>query len=372
MKYLLSIFTKVLLFIAIISVDLPTQAQTRTFLWQNSQRQYLLFEPSGYTGARPVMYFLHGLGDNITRCNNEMHFANLAERFGWVIVVPQAPSVSGITMWNAGLGGTADDAGFLLALLDTLAANGLANPDSVFFTGFSMGGFMTHRMAIEHGDRITACAPVSGLISHAFANHVPTGPVRMMHIHGTTDDVVGWNGGSSYFGNIGISVDSLVRFWTGWNNCGTDPTVDTLPDRINDGLRFVRHTYSGEAEFQLLKVIGGTHTWYLDTSRHDIDYFEEIHKFFLGGRAPLACSEPAEARRRLEVWPNPAAGFVTVSTPESTTLTLYDSNGRTVMRKRATPVTTRIDLKDKHKGLYILVNDTGEACKIMNPANGNR
>lgn len=146
---------------------MPCWAEVRNFTWQNTQRKYLLFKPSGRDGALPVMYFLHGLGDNITRCNCEMHFDRLAERYGWVIVVPQALSVQGYTMWNAGLGGSADDAGFLLALLDTLVADGKVNNDSVFFTGFSMGGFMTHRMAIEHGDRITACAPVSGLIAFA-------------------------------------------------------------------------------------------------------------------------------------------------------------------------------------------------------------
>ncbi|MBR4505273.1 MAG: T9SS type A sorting domain-containing protein [Bacteroidales bacterium] len=323
------------------------------------------------------MYFLHGLGDNITRCDNEMHFANLAERFGWVIVVPQAPSVSGITMWNAGLGGTADDAGFLLALLDTLADNGLVNPDSVFFSGFSMGGFMTHRMAIEHGDRITACAPVSGLISHAFANHVPTTPVRMMHIHGTTDDVVGWNGGSSYFGNIGISVDSLVCFWTGWNNCGTDPTIDTLPDRVNDGLRFVRHTYSGEAEFQLLKVIGGTHTWYLDSNSHDIDYFEEIHSFFIGknhsdNQATVQPENLENAKPNFEVWPNPAAGFINIRTSEPLLLTLYDCRGIAVMRQKIASGATSIDLHDMPQGIYLLSDNTGATYKIMNLAGAKR
>jgi polyhydroxybutyrate depolymerase len=343
----------------------PLLAQTLTFNWQNTQRQYMLFEPSGRDGALPVMYFLHGLGDNITRCNNEMHFGNLAERYGWVVVVPQATSVSGYTMWNAGLGGTADDAGFLLALLDTLIADGKVNADSVFFTGFSMGGFMTHRMAIEHGDRITACAPVSGLIAFAFANDVPPVPVRMLHIHGTSDDVVGWNGGSAYFGTIGISVDSVVSFWTGWNNCDATPTVDTLPHRVNDGLRFVRFTYSGEAEFQLLKVIGGSHNWYQDSTTHDIDYFDEIHTFFLGGSSSLGFTDPEEDNTRFDVWPNPTTGTLYVRTPESLTLTVYDSMGRSVMRNALGSGVNSIDLQGMPEGLYVLVDGNGSSRKIL-------
>ncbi len=157
---------RISILLSLLLLTLPLMAQVQTFEWQGKQRQYLIKSPAGQTGSLPVLYFLHGLGDNITRLDNEFHFQQIADRFGWIVVVPQALNEGYGTMWNAGLmnSGT-DDAGFLLALLDTLAARGSANLDSVFFTGFSMGGFMTHRMAIEHGDRITACAPVSGLIT---------------------------------------------------------------------------------------------------------------------------------------------------------------------------------------------------------------
>ena len=366
MKKFTNVWMKALLLaVAVLSV-MPSNAQIRTFTWQNTQRQYMLFEPSDRDGALPVMYFLHGLGDNITRCNQEMHFGNLAERYGWVIVVPQATSVSGYTMWNAGLGGSADDAGFLMALLDTLIADGKVNADSVFFTGFSMGGFMTHRMAIEHGDRITACAPVSGLIAFAFADDVPVAPVRMMHIHGTSDDVVGWNGGSSYFGTIGISVDSIVSFWTDWNVCDDTPSIDTLPDRVNDGLRFIRYTYSGgDAEFRLLKVVGGSHNWYLDTTAHDIDYFDEIYKFFTGGGSSLGFIDHEEDSPCFDVWPNPAAGYFYVQSSEPVSLTMYDSMGRSVMRSDLGTGINRIDLHEMSNGLFFLMDNNGATRKIL-------
>ena len=341
-------------------------AQTRTFRWQNTQRQYLMFEPSDRTGAVPVMYFLHGLGDNITRCASDMNFASLANEYGWIILVPQAMSVQGSTMWNVGFGGTADDSGFFLALVDSLAGAGKVNTDSLFFTGFSMGGFMTHKMAIEHGDRINACAPVSGLITFALADEVPVAPVRMLHIHGTSDNVVGWNGGSSYFGNIGIGVDSIVNFWTGWNDCAGTPEVDSLPDRVNDGLSFVHYRYTGgDAVFQLIKVIGGSHNWYSDSTTHDIDYFDVIHKFFLGDGSSLGCNEPGEAAPRFDVWPNPASGSLYVRTSESTVLTLLDSRGYSVMQDDFEPGVTCVDVRNLAKGLYVLVDRSGASRKVV-------
>lgn len=341
-------------------------AQTRTFRWQNTQRQYLMFEPSSRTGALPVMYFLHGLGDNITRCASDMNFASLANEYGWIILVPQAMSVQGSTMWNVGFGGTADDAGFFLALVDSLAGAGKVNTDSLFFTGFSMGGFMTHKMAIEYGDHINACAPVSGLITFALADEVLVAPVRMLHIHGTSDNVVGWNGGSSYFGNIGIGVDSIVNFWTGWNDCAGTPEVDSLPDRVNDGLSFVRYRYTGgDAEFQLIKVIGGSHNFYLDSTTHDIDYFDVIHKFFLGDGSSLGCNEPGDTAPRFDVWPNPASGILYVRTSESTVLTLLDSRGYSVMQDDFEPGVTRVDVRNLAKGLYVLVDRSGASRKVV-------
>ena len=140
-------------------------AQVQHFTWQNVQREYLVRTPANHDGLLPVMFFLHGLGDNITRCDQEFNFGQIAEDFGWAIVVPQARNLGMGTMWNVGMTNSdVDDAGFLLALLDSLTAQYQLDPDSVFFTGFSMGGFLTHRMAIEHGDRLPACAPAGGLV----------------------------------------------------------------------------------------------------------------------------------------------------------------------------------------------------------------
>ena len=215
---------RISILLSLFLLTLPLMAQVQTFEWQGKQRQYLVKSPAGQTGSLPVLYFLHGLGDNITRLDNEFHFQQIADRFGWIVVVPQALNEGYGTMWNAGLmsSGT-DDAGFLLALLDTLAARGSVNLDSVFFTGFSMGGFMTHRMAIEHGDRITACAPVSGLITHSLSNRQAVAPVKMLHIHGTADPVVGYDGNSQYFGgNLGLSVEDILNLFS---TTGKQPTT---------------------------------------------------------------------------------------------------------------------------------------------------
>ena len=340
-------------------------AQVQHFTWQGTEREYLIRVPSQHTGPLPVLFFLHGLGDNITEYDQTFNFGQIAEEFGWAIVAPQALNQGVGAMWNAGLmASSIDDAGFLMALLDSLTIQYQLDPDSVFFSGFSMGGFMTHRMAIEHGDRITACAPVSGLITNSMAN-LSAVPVRMLHIHGTSDPVVGYDGGSQYFGmNLGLSVEAILNYWINANHCVAEPVIDTFPDLKNDGLRFVRYTYEGEAELQHIKVIGGNHSWYMSEDQYDIGYLTEIHKFFVGnGGGNVGVTEPVESTLRL--WPNPTSGCFTIETETTTAIEVVDLLGRCVARYDLQPGSHRIDLSDHSEGLYFIKEGNGTVTKLL-------
>ena len=354
-------------FILILSMLMTSvRAQIQHFEWQGVQREYLVRTPTQYKAETPIVYFLHGLGDNITRLDNEFHFQQIADTYNWTMVVPQALAQSGYTMWNAALTNSSiDDSGFLMALLDTLAVQYPVDLDSVFFTGFSMGGFMTHRMAIEHGDRITACAPVSGLITHTMATHTPVAPVKMLHIHGTSDPVVGYDGNSQYFGsNLGLSVEAILNYWKNANHCTDEATIDTLPDLHNDGLLFVRYTYEGEAEVQHIKVIGGNHTWYLNENQYDISYLNEIHKFFTQGNGGnVGLVEPDSPVLRL--WPNPTNGICSIEVETDSNLQIIDLQGRIMATHPVKKGVNQIDLSDFSEGMYLIKTAEGAVVKVM-------
>ena len=340
-------------------------SQIQTFEWQGTQRQYLIKIPENHSETMPILYFLHGLGDNITRLDNEFHFQQVADEFQWAVVIPQALSQSGATMWNAGLmASSIDDSGFLMALLDALAEQYPIDLDSVFFTGFSMGGFMTHRMAIEHGDRITACAPVSGLITHSMASQAAVAPMRMLHIHGTADPVVGYDGNSQYFGgNLGLSVDAILDYWKNANHCVDEPVIDTFPDLKNDGLRFVRYTYEGDAELQHIKVIGGNHTWYMSENQYDIGYLTEIHKFFTINSGNDGVAELGQ--NTLQLWPNPTSGQVTMEVSTATAVEVFDIQGRKVAQYPLKSGNNHIDLENFPEGLYFIKGENGKVQKLL-------
>lgn len=340
-------------------------SQIQTFEWQGIQRQYLIRVPQQTNKVTtPVLYFLHGWTDNITHVDNEFHFQQIADQFEWTIVIPQARDEGSGTMWNAGLNASnTDDSGFLMALLDSLAEPYQLNLDSVFFTGFSMGGFMTHRMAIEHGDRITACAPVSGLITHSISNYTAVAPVRMLYIHGTADPVVGYTGTSQYFGNLGLGAEAILNYWKNANHCVDEPVIDTFPDLKNDGLLFVRYTYEGDAELQHIKVIGGNHSWYHSENQYDIGYMTEIHKFFTISNGYVDVTE--HEQNTLQLWPNPTTGCFTIKVENATTIEVMDVQGRCVAKFALKPGTQRIDLGDLTEGLYFIKGEKGSVTKVM-------
>jgi polyhydroxybutyrate depolymerase len=364
---------KNLTFILLLAVILfgNLSAQVQHFTWQGVEREYIIRTPAEHDGPLPVLFFLHGLSVLISPCDQEFNFSQMAEDFGWAIVVPQARNLGMGTMWNVGMTNSdVDDAGFLLALLDSLTAQYQLDPDSVFFTGFSMGGFMTHRMAIEHGDRITACAPVSGLIYNEQASLTPVAPVRMLHIHGTNDNVVGYNGYSSVFGmTLGLGVNAIMDYWQNTNGCTGEPTIDTLPDLKNDGLRFIRYTYNCGTDLQHLKVVGGTHTWYDD--QYDVDYKNVIYEFFTGRSAPSGI--PDRKTGQLRVWPNPTNGNLNIQLPDSDSpannIKVYDVYGKLVgvveTRHGASLQTVQIDLSRHQDGVYFVQAGNGAVAKVM-------
>ena len=336
--------------------------------WQGTQREYILRLPMQHDGDMPIVYFLHGLGDNITRVDNQYNFTQVANNYGWAVVVPQAlPQQNLGTMWNAGLmQSTIDDSGFLMALLDSLSVQYPIDLDSVFFTGFSMGGFMSHRMAIEHGDRITACAPVSGLITHSMSALTPPCPVRMLHIHGTSDPVVGYDGNSQYFGgNLGLSVEAILNYWKSANGCVEEPVIDTFPNLKNDNLLFVRYNYEGDATLQHIKVIGGSHNWYNNSNQYDISYMEVIHDFFTyDDFDPTSIGNDVQTRPFL-VRPNPCAGLCIIETEEVTQIEVVDMTGRIVCRQRLEPGENQLNLVGLPNGIYLIRDGKGRTTKVV-------
>ncbi len=140
---------------------------------------YLLYLPKGYEGKDaakeekwPLVLFLHGAGesgDDLSKVKKH-GLARLAESkdFPFIIVSPQSSRRG----WNAEA---------LNALLDDVIAHYRVDPDRVYLTGLSMGGFGTWSLAAAHPERFAAIAPICGGGDPKQARRLKNLPIWVFH-----------------------------------------------------------------------------------------------------------------------------------------------------------------------------------------------
>ena len=358
----------------------------KTLTWGGQERQYLEYVPTTYSAETPapVLFMLHGLGDDATNFFNATDVRTVAEQRGWIVVCPQAldfnlqTPLGGYdfgTSWNAGITVTvqielygmpfsfdvtvnpdADDSGFLMATLETLDEEYAVEPDSVFFAGFSLGACMSHRMAIEHGDRINAIAAVSGVVGNDMDELTPAANINVLEIFGTSDEMISYDNAEislQSYGthSIGLPAEATVEYWRNFNQCAETAVFEQYPDLVNDGLTFEMYSYmdgANDSRVSFIKVNNGLHRWYM-AGNNDISYTEEIAKFFTGTLDVTDVNEQTGAKAT--VYPNPAKDFIQVEG----TVSIYDLCGKLVMKGAG-----RIDISSLPEGMYFVKSK--DAC----------
>jgi polyhydroxybutyrate depolymerase len=215
--------------------------------------------PASYdpTHPTPVVMDFHGYTMTAQSQEDVSKLPAKADTAGFISV--HADGTGAPQGWNGGAccGTPAttnlDDVGFAMALLDELEARLCVDADRVYATGFSNGGFLSHRLACEAADRIAAIAPVSGVMG--IDTCAPSRPVPVMHFHGTSDTIVLYDGG----GLTGYrSAPATVADWAVRDGCTGEP-VETFGQ---GDARCVTHaTCAGGAEVTLCTITGGGHTW---------------------------------------------------------------------------------------------------------------
>ena len=379
---------KIFILLLLVSMAFSLNAQeTKTLTWGGQERQYVQYVPETVSDEAPVLFMLHGLGDEALNFFHSIGIQSIADKKGWIVIAPQAlpfsveiPGVGSQAFgnaWNAGVtihfsitiygmpfnyditvSDGVDDAGFILAALDAVNEEHSICADSVFFAGFSLGGFMCHRMAIEHGDRINGIAAVSGLVGNDMETLTPVANVNVLQMFGTDDERISYDEAMASYLNygsyrVGLPVEQTVDYWCNFNQC-TDTVVEQYPDTQNDGLTFEMYSYfnvDNASRVGFIKVNNGLHSWYTG-GNYDIDYNEEIVRFFTGTLDVTDINEQPETKST--IYPNPASDYISVDVKGE--VCIYDLCGKLVLQ---TNNTSRIDVSSLPNGMYFVkVDDT--------------
>jgi len=351
-----------LLLIFALTTTLLTAQTAKTMQFGGLTRDYLEYVPSIYDGSTPVpvVLCLHGLGDNMNNFYG-IGMNYIADTANFIVLVPEAKLdavITGGNAWNSGasymgfqINQSIDDAGFLNALLDTVIATYNIDETRLYACGFSLGGFMCHRLACEFTDRFAAIATVAGTIGTSLTCS-PSGEIPVCHFHGTADGTI------AYTGNLyGMDAEEVVNYWVTNNNCNGTPVHTALPDIVADGYTVDHYLYpngNNGTDVEFYKVNGADHEW-LFYPNNDITYTIEIWKFFMQYPKGITQINNNEHELNVEIYPNPSSGIFYITAKDISEIEIIDMQGKIINNVITHKGDSyNVNLNNEAKGIYFV------------------
>lgn len=236
-----------------------------TISHDNEVREYMLYVPSSYNSANPtpVVMNFHGFGGQAADYMNYADMRSLADAENFILVYPQGTCLDGSSHWNTSLPGgdnksSADDFGFIEALINDLNSGYNIDQERIYACGYSNGGMFAYGLANYKSDLVAAVGSVSGTMLDF--NAPTTHPMPVIHLHGTSDGTIPYNGSSDW-----SSAQSVIDYWVNFNNTITTPITDS---DSNGGMTVEHYLYDqGDSSVSVehYKYVGGDHIWFNNT-----------------------------------------------------------------------------------------------------------
>lgn len=207
-------FTAILLFLLPLSNflsrnDLFAQRFDVKFTFDGAEREFIVVKPTGVVpaGGYPVVFMFHGSSGDGEQFYNSSKWKERGEIEKFITVFPTAlkycvlnfpnnnPVV--ITKWNNGnlqedkcpnvTQVFKDDVKFIRKMVDTIKATFNVNPKKVFAAGFSNGGAMVAKLAMDASDIFAAVAQ-NGAMMSSMDSTKPARTIPIWSMVGSLDD----------------------------------------------------------------------------------------------------------------------------------------------------------------------------------------
>jgi len=214
--------------LSFILISTTAHGSTTEFV-DNGRGLVPVYLPSDYddTTPLPLIISLHGYSD--PNVDGYFDFVAQVDDKQFLYCVPQGTSdFTGAPFWNATdaccnfFGSNVNDSGYLRQLIELIKAQYAVDESSIHFTGISNGGFMSYRMACDNADLVASIVPIAGTTFLDTGDCTPSEPVHVLHIHGTQDSTISYDGGCIVF-NCYPGAEESVSTWTGYNGCDFIP-----------------------------------------------------------------------------------------------------------------------------------------------------
>jgi polyhydroxybutyrate depolymerase len=309
---------------------------------------------------------MHGLTQTGAGLMDITQFNLIAEQNNFIVVYPDGQNFA----WNANMNVTvsnADDIGFIESLAMEFQNNFGTDPLKQYLVGFSNGGFMCHKLACESSMCFAAIASVSGNMSDTtYLNCQPQFQPAVMHIHGTSDAIVPYNGGAG----TGVSVDQSIEKWRTVLNCDPTPTVLNMPNtNLFDLSSPQRFSYNnGTNDLELIKIEGGGHQWpgiqtlLGGAGIINMDFYspQVIWDFLNGKTCPSNSIE--ELTAAIQITPNPTTGIINISDGKEVHFVIYNSIGEQLFQGFTNDI---VAIQNLEVGIYFIQINSAPPVKIL-------
>ena len=250
--------------------------QAHTFSHGGLLREYYIYEPSTAQESPPLVFLLHGFTGSALGISSYSGMNALADEHGFVVCYPQGTSdQNGDNFWNVGYNFhddiSVDDVSFIVSLAGYLQSEYGYDASNTFVSGMSNGAEMSYKLACEADGLFNAIAPVAGTMFGVSWGSCSPGPVPVLEIHGTNDNVTLWDGdyNDTYWGPY-PGTEEVIGFWAENNDCTSNEDI------FLNGMGTIKHRYfdcAGNAEVWLYEVVGGGHDWPGYSSQEIWDFF---------------------------------------------------------------------------------------------------
>lgn len=169
----------------------PTEAELL------AERPYFPTVPASYDPSQqyPLLIVLAGFGNVGTDTAAYLGFTQLAADQTIFLVAPDADVLHARYAWDPSPDRFPNfDVEYLMAIIHDMEAKYPIDHRRVFVAGHSEGAHMAHRMGCDASDDVVAIMSHAGQVSKVPSECAPAQAVSVVEIHGTADQVIGYNG----------------------------------------------------------------------------------------------------------------------------------------------------------------------------------
>jgi polyhydroxybutyrate depolymerase len=198
--------------------------------------------PSTYDPSKPapLVMVLHGYGAGGILQTAYFMLADVADELGFFLVAPDGTIDSqGHHFWNGTDtccdidGKKPDDVGYLTGVIKEISQDYAIDPKRVYLVGHSNGGSMAFRLSCDRADMFAAMVSLAGPFFSDPSMCKPSVPVGVLHMQGTKDEDVPYDGGTVPVPGGGTlafpNAGAVVATWASVDGCSPTPDTSAPP-----------------------------------------------------------------------------------------------------------------------------------------------